>query len=166
MRFKSSNQPHKGTTLVEILIFTAVGSILLLSVSSIYFSGLRSRTLVDAQQRVVYVDEFVLATLESWLTSSPSIQVPATGTTQQLIFSTLEGGSVTVERSGTDLVYSTSLLETGTLNSLGIRVTRFDVTRLSGNADTVRVEISYEVDTSIGRTIEYTNVYSFSSFYQ
>ena len=163
---KFRNSQHRETTLVEVLIFTAVGSILLVSISSVYLSGLRARALVDAQQRLVYADEFVLATLQSWVHSASSIQTPASGTSNQLVFTPQEGGSTTVELSGTDLQYSTSLLEMGTLNALGIDVTRFDVTRMSGEPDTIRIEITYQVGTSTQRVLEHSTVYAFSTFYE
>lgn len=165
MPFKLFNHLRKGTTLVETLIFTAVGSILLLSISSVFISGLYARGLVDAQQRLVYVDEFIFSRLQSWLNSSPSIQTPVSGTTQQLVFSLLDGGTMTVELSGADLLFSNSIPESGTLNSLDVRVTRFDVTRLNEDSDTVRIEVTYEVSTSAQHTIEHSTIYTFSSFY-
>ena len=165
MPSKSFNHPRKGTTLVEILIFTAVGSLLLFSISSVYISGLRARTLVDAQQRLLYADEFVMAILQSWIVSSSDIASPTTGTTNNLSITALDGSSRTLQLSGTDLTYTTSLPDSGTLNPVGVRITQFDVTRVTGSPDTVRVEMTYEVDTSTQRVLEHETVYTLTTSY-
>src|SRR3989338_8595181 len=99
MRFKSYNLPLKGTTLVETLLFAAIGSVILIAMSAIYFSGLNSRTLIDAQQRLLTVDQFVFATLQSTIISASSITQPVSGSDTQLAFySSEEASTLTFSR--------------------------------------------------------------------
>lgn len=167
MRFKSYNLPLKGTTLVETLLFAAIGSVILIAMSAIYFSGLNSRTLIDAQQRLLTVDQFVFATLQSTIISASSITQPVSGSDTQLAFySSEEASTLTFFRTATNLSMTIGGQEPLLLNTLGVRVIDFQVTRLFSVPDAVRVAITYEVDTTSGRVIQYQNAFTFLLRYE
>lgn len=167
MHLKSFNQPPKGTTLIETLIFTAIGSILLLSASSVYFSGLQSNALIDAQQHLFYVENFVYSTLQLEITSSNNILTPISGTENSLVFyNAKRGGNVSISLDGTNLLLDVGVEGPVILNSMDVRVNKFNVTRLQGSPHVVRVEVGYEVDSIRNSVIQYNDTYTFTLKYE
>lgn len=167
MLFKSSNHPPKGTTLVETLIFTAIGSMLMVAVSSIYISALNTRSLVDSQQKIIYVDSFIRASIESEFLSSHQITSPVTGSSTVLsFFSEISGNDVAYSLSGSDLQEILGVSEPIVLNSLGVRVTDFSVVRLVGSPAAVRIHIEFEADSVRGRVINYSDDYTLTTRYE
>ena len=163
MPFKLFNllRSRRGVTLVETIIFTAIGSMLLFTVSTVYISGLNSRAFINAQQRLLYVDKFVHATLQEELASSNQIITPVSGAGSVLSFYSVdEGGVVTFSHSDTDLLMTIVSVNAGALNSIDVRIIDFQVTRFSGSPDAVRIEVVYETDTMHGRVIQHTNAFS------
>lgn len=146
---------------METIIFTAIGSMLLLTVSTVYSSGLNSRAFIDAQQRLLYVDKFVHATILDEISSANEIKTPATGSGAVLAFYSVdEGDIVTFSHSDTDLSMFIGATDAGVLNSLGVRISSFEVTRLSQAPGAVRIEISYVADSTRDRSIQHDNAFS------
>jgi Tfp pilus assembly protein PilW len=166
MPSKLSNHPHRGSTLIETLIATVIASVLLVAVSAIFISGLETGNIIDAQQRLVYVDEFIFASLQTETHSMQTITVPASGSLNQFVYTDATGETVTIEQVGTDLVLTRGSADMITLNSVGIRVTTFEVTRITGTIPAVNISMTYEADSVRGKTIEHSNRYTLSSHYE
>jgi len=163
MPSKLSNHPHRGATLVETLIATAIASVLLFAIGLTYLSGLLTRGIVDAQQRLIYVDQFVFAALQTETSSMQTISSPVSGVSNELVFTDASLDTVTIAQVGTDVVLTREGNPSVTLNALGIRINTFQVTRILGDTEAVRIDVIYEVDSVRGRLIEHTTTYVFSA---
>lgn len=153
-RSKLSNQARKGVTLVETLIFTAIAAVVLLVSGQILVSGLSTRSIIDAQQSLNINKRFISLSIQSRIENANAIIEPQVGIGSVLEFDSADASlyPVRIEWVEDDLIQTVGTGPAQQLNQDHVRVTGFEVTRLNGPPDAVRVRISYEVDTFSGAT--------------
>lgn len=167
MHFKSSNQPLKGTTLVEVLVFTSIAATLLLAIGGIFVSGLNTRAIIEVQQRISATDRFVAFAFESEIVQSNAVIAPASGSGATLsIYDAVNSRTVTFSKVGDVIEMQRGTDPAVLLNDSDVRVRSFNVTRLSGTPHSVKVDITYEMNTSAIRTIEHVTSFTFTLRYE
>lgn len=152
MRSKSYNQHLKGTTLVEVLIYTALASIILLAIGLIFVSGMKTKSLIDGEQIIISNHSFIGLNISSRIIESSDISEPASGSGSVLEFNSsnpLED-PVRFELVGYNLFMTLGEGDPIQLNNDEVDVIDFTVERLSGNPPAVEVTITYSAETFSG----------------
>lgn len=167
MLFKSSNHPPKGSTLIEVLVFTSIAATMMMAVGGVFVSGLNTRAIIEAQQQISSIDRFIAFSLESEIMNADSISFPLSGSSETLIIhDAVNARMITFSKVGDRLQIQRGIDPSEFLNELDVRIQSFNVTRLTGTPGAVKVDIVYEMNTSSVRTLEHPTSFTFVLRYE
>lgn len=144
-----------GFTLIEVLVYIALFSMLMLGCISSIFQITESAGSIETQSEVSDESIFVLEKLSTVIKAADSIQIPGVGETSSALHVMTPAGPVTY-----DLV-SGMLFQTRNANSVqvsgnGISVTNLSLTHVagvSGDPEHVDISISVESRSTSGRIL-------------
>jgi hypothetical protein len=145
---------QKGVTLVELLLYMGIFTILLTTLTSIFVSALDVQSESQATSSVEQDGNYILARLSYDIHRAQSIAIPATNGTTGNSFRIVIGGiNYTYSVDGNDNLILTENTGTYNLNNYNSEVSNFSVRRL-GNTGGVEdaLEISFTVTSRVRRT--------------
>jgi type II secretory pathway pseudopilin PulG len=148
--FKITKQ--KGTTLVELILYMGILTVLLVILTSVFTSALDVQSESEAVSSVEQDGNYILARLGYDIHRAQSILVPnAIGVTNNNLQILVNGISYTYSVNGNNLVLANDL-GSNNLNSFGSGVSAFSVQRL-GNAGKVEdtVKITFTITSTTKR---------------
>jgi Tfp pilus assembly protein FimT len=137
---------QKGTTMVELLLYMAILTILLIALTSIFTSALDSQSESSATSSVEQDGNYILARLGYDIHGAQSINIPATnggsGNNFQIVIS---GANNTYSVDGNNNLVLTNNLGSNNLNSYGSSVSAFFVQRfgnVGGVENTLKINFT------------------------
>jgi type II secretory pathway pseudopilin PulG len=137
---------QKGTTMVELLLYMGILSILLVTLTSIFVSALDVQSESQATSSVEQDGNYILARLSYDIHRAQSINIPATNGATNNSFQIVIGGmNYTYSVDGNNNLILTDNLESNNLNNYNSSISNFSVQRL-GNAggveDTLKINFT------------------------
>ncbi len=148
---------QKGITVVELLLYMGILSILLVILTSIFVSALDVQSESNAASSVEQDGNYILARLDYDIHRAQSINIPgANGTTSNNFQIVIGGVNYSYSIDINNNLILTNNLVTNNLNSYGSSVSNFSVLRLGNTGkkeDTLK--INFTITSRIERVSEY-----------
>ena len=137
---------QKGVTIVELLLYMAILSILLVILTNIFISALDVQTESNATSSVEQDGNYILARLSYDIHRAQSINIPATDGAIANNFQIVVGGiNYTYSVNANNNLVLTNNLGVNNLNNNGSGVSNFSVQRfgnVGGVEDTLRIDFT------------------------
>jgi len=144
-KFKINRSTQKGLTLVELLVYFGLFSILLVVINSLFIATLQQQTQDTARSALQQESEYIIAKLRHEIYNADSIVVPANqGESSQSLSLESNGVTRTYGLSNQQLVM-TSSGETQVVTSGRIRATDFQAESLFSDSATQSIRFELEI---------------------
>lgn len=134
---------QKGVTIVELLLYMSILTVLLTILTSIFVSALDVQSESQATSSVEQDGSYILARLAYDIHRAQSINIPATnGATNNNFQIVISGTNYTYSVDTNNNLTLTNSSEVNNLNNYGTKISDFSVTRLGnvgGVEDTLRI---------------------------
>lgn len=138
-----NHQTHKkGFTLVELLIFMAIYSVLIVMTTNILTSTIDIKLQSEATSSVQEDGNFILARLTHDMSQATDIVTPVLGTPSSTLQLTINGVNHTYQLNTNNLQITNSL-GTDNLNSYSTRISNLNFTRLGNSGGKNAVQVSF-----------------------
>lgn len=136
------NHIKKGFTIVELVIYMGLMSILLLVLSDLFVSVLNIQSESEATSVIQQDGRYLLAKLNFDLTRVHSVTTPTLGATTPNLVVTISGQTYAYQLNGSNLTLSINGASADQLNSYASKVSNLTFTRIGngiGKEDTIRI---------------------------
>jgi len=156
------NMKQQGFTLVELLIFMAIYSVLIVILTGIFVSIIDVKLRSEATSDVQTDANYILARLDYDFSQASAISLPAIlGTPANTLRLTVNGNNYTYTLNQGNLELQTNI-DTNSLNSYNTTVSDFNVLRLGNTGGKNAVKISFTLTSTIADNNQF-EVKNFSS---
>ena len=146
---KISRFTQKGLTLVELLVYFGLFSVLLVVINSLFIATLQQQTQDTARSAIQQESEYIMAKLRHEIYNADSIVIPANqGESSQSLSLESNGVIRTYGLSNQQLVM-TSAGETHVVTSGRIRATDFQVESLLSDSTTQSIRFELEIASNL-----------------
>lgn len=150
---------RKAFTLIELILFMGIFSILIVVFTDIFITSLKTKSLAESTAYVNQDGRFLLTKLTSDINNANSITAPDLGSTSSTLSLILYGQPVTFQINNGNL----ELIDSGgthVMNSFNTTITNLAFTRL-GNADgknSIRINMTVESKTKTNNRSQIINL--------
>ncbi len=135
----------KAFTLIELIIFMGIFSILIFILADIFISSLKTKTASESSAAINQDARFIFAKLSSDINNANSINSPALGSSSSTIDLVLYGIPETIRLNNNNIELVTAG-NTYVLNSINSRITNLAFTRLGNDPgkNTIRINLTLQ----------------------
>ena len=144
---------NRGFTIVELIIYMGIMSVLLLVLTDLFISVLDIQSESEVTSAIQQDGRYILTRLNYDLTQVKTITTPTLGTTTPNLIVTISGQTYSYQLTGPNLTLSINGAPGNQLNSYASSISGLTFTRLGngiGKEDTIR--ISFDLTSIVNRS--------------